>query len=86
MDEGAHSMKFLEGMRVELIDRTEIDRQAALHNGCTVPVEVGDIGRVKHDQFVDGLFEVVFPCVTIVCNAAMVNHVPTGVEKEAAGL
>ena len=79
-------MKFLEGMRVELIDRTEIDRQAALHNGCTIPVEVGDVGRVKCDQFSDGLFQVEFSRGVVWCNSAMVNHVPTGVEKEAAGL
>ncbi len=79
-------MKFLEGMRVELIDRTEIDRQAALHNGCTIPVEVGDVGYVRTDEANDGLFQVTFSHAgTLWCNAVMVKHVPTGIEKEMLG-
>jgi len=70
-------------MRVELVDRTEIDRQAALHGGVTIPVEIGDVGRVKTDEANDGLFEVEFSCGAIICNASMVRHVPTGVEKGA---
>jgi hypothetical protein len=74
-----------EGQRVMLLRMDEILRKATKHYGVDwqPQVAVGDIGRVRRDAGLDGLFEVAFEHCTIFCSDAMVEWVPTGIEKEA---